>query len=148
MSATSDNLNTRLSTQDFIQVNRRVFSPKPQSFWLFSIEKYCIYSVCYYVLLNFMSVFHPDYQPQINSNDALNENLKTDLVFPWKTHLLGDFLQEDQQNWVRMMLFKQKIFHISNFWNENLHDVHIIELGDETLEGRASFLCQISYGLK
>lgn len=44
-----------------------------------------------------MSVFHPDYQPQINSHDALNENLKTDLVFPWKTHLLGDFLQEDQQ---------------------------------------------------
>ena len=93
----SDNLNTRLSTQDFIQVNIRVFSPKPQSSWLFSIEKYCIYSVCYYVLLNFMSVFHPDYQPQINSHDALNENLKTDLVFPWKTHLLGDFLQEDQQ---------------------------------------------------
>ena len=47
-----------------------------------------------------------------------------------------------------MMLFKQKIFYMSNFWNENLHDVHIIELGDETLEARASFLWQISYGLK
>lgn len=67
----SDNLNTRLSTQDFIQVNMTIFTLNHSHFDSF-LHKSIAYTVRYYVLLNFMSVFHPDYQPQINSHAAVN----------------------------------------------------------------------------